>query len=139
MSDFAWRCPYCACAVQNEHVTYDCRHDERCGGCGFKVYETDTVITDNTEVIRTLEKRVEKLEKDEYVAPTLFMGRTAKEWVAILNERDSLKEENARLREAAQSVVDSATPHYDRWVNGVTRICINRLKALLGGGENGHR
>ena len=45
----------------------------------------------------------------------------------------SLEAENARLREAAQSVVDSATPHYDRWVNGVTRICINRLKALLGG------
>jgi hypothetical protein len=47
----------------------------------------------------------------------------------------SLEAENQRLRDAAQAVVDSATPHYDRWVNGVTRICINRLAALLGGGK----
>lgn len=32
--DFSWWCPTCQDWVQNEHVTFDERHDERCGGCG---------------------------------------------------------------------------------------------------------
>lgn len=100
-----WWCPYCESVVQPDMVNYDFRHDERSGGCGKHVRVSDNMITDNTAVIRTLEARIAELEA-----------------------------ENQRLREAAQAVVDSATPHYDRWVNGVTRICINRLKALLGGG-----
>ncbi len=56
------------------------------------------------------------------------------DYIGITKRIAELEAENQRLREAAQAVVDSATPHYDRWVNGVTRICINRLAALLGGG-----
>lgn len=75
------------------------------------------------------EKRIAELEAEEQLFNKTFDAQQV-----IIEE---LRADNQRLRDAAQAVVDSATPHYDRWVNGVTRICINRLKALLGGGENG--
>jgi uncharacterized protein (DUF885 family) len=71
--------------------------------------------------------RIAELEAEEQLFNKTFDAQQA--------EIEQLRAENQRLREAAQAVVDSATPHYDRWVNGVTRICINRLAALLGGGD----
>ncbi len=63
MIECGWWCPYCASAVPGDHVTYNRRHDYKSGGCGGRVHETSTPITDNTAVIRALEKRVEELEK----------------------------------------------------------------------------
>ena len=74
-------------------------------------------------VVQALRERIAELESKEREF----------DWMNSL--RHKAEAENQRLRDAAQAVVDSATPHYDRWVNGVTRICINRLAALLGGGE----
>jgi len=44
--DFAWFCPTCDRAVQNEHVTFQETHDPRCGGCGNAVepIEANSVI-----------------------------------------------------------------------------------------------
>ena len=75
-------------------------------------------------------------ERDELMARIAELEaqktRSQENYIKLLKAAEA---ENQRLRDAAQAVVDSATPHYDRWVNGVTRICINRLAALLGGGE----
>ena len=80
-----------------------------------------------TADVRRLLERIAELEAEEQLFNSTFDAQQM-----IIEE---LRADNQRLRDAAQAVVDSATPHYDRWVNGVTRICINRLAALLGGGE----
>ncbi len=103
-----------------------------------------------SDLVKRLDIKAGVMEMGEKIAwgsDTALMRESARALVAANNRiaeleaenlafaKDSnlVAAENQRLREAAQAVVDSATPHYDRWVNGVTRICINRLKALLGG------
>jgi hypothetical protein len=88
--------------------------------------------------IAELESHIAKLEQQKELSGAWLNDRIAEleaENLAFAKDSNLVAAENQRLREAAQAVVDSATPHYDRWVNGVTRICINRLKALLGGGD----
>jgi len=35
-----WWCPNCQCEVDDSEVTFSETHDERCGGCGYRVVET---------------------------------------------------------------------------------------------------
>ena len=97
---------------------------ETCAICGYHgcpghlYYGNDcsvTFKTDNTAVIRTLEKRIAGLEG------TIGLERIAAH----------------KLKEAAEQVVFECEADDDGMMPSVQSV--RKLRALLGGGENGHR